>query len=280
MTDLVDLLQELSFTQYEARAYIALLGASDCNGYEVAKASGIPRANVYPVLERLASRHAIRRIETRKGTRYAAAPPEQLVDRLGEDYQHRLDKARHALRDFSAQSPDTAVINLRDRTELLSQARQLLADAQTHLLVAIQPTEAAELAPDLAATRDRGVHITTLCMQACEAECGGCAGDIHRYALAPCDGSRWLMLVADGQRVLAGEMHSDSARAVVTTQSLIVELAAAYIRQSLALATMAGALGERFDGLLSAQTRKVLDDLHPEDGFLSWLRHVAGRETV
>ena len=37
-------LQELGFSQYEAQAYIALLQKNPLNGYELAKASGIPRA--------------------------------------------------------------------------------------------------------------------------------------------------------------------------------------------------------------------------------------------
>src|SRR5699024_8040095 len=76
-TEAPGLLQALGFSEYEARAYVALLGETDLNGYEVAKASGMPRANVYPVLERLVSRRAARRIETRAGRRYAAIPPEE-----------------------------------------------------------------------------------------------------------------------------------------------------------------------------------------------------------
>lgn len=281
MTELTDLLQKLNFTKYEARAYIAMLGAADCNGYEVAKASGIPRANVYPVLERLAARHAIRRIEARKGTRYAAYPPDRLLDRLGTDYQDDLDRARNAFRDFSAQTADATVVNLRDRPELLAEAHELLVAVDTELLIALQPREASALAPDLAAARDRGVRITTLCMEACATPCGGCAGDLHRYPLAPEDGSRWLILVADNRRVIAAELASgDAAQAIVTSQSLIVELAAAYIRQSLALGTLAGALGERFDGLLSEQAQKVLAGLQPEGGVLSWLQRVVRRENV
>lgn len=280
MADLADLLQQIGFTKYEARAYIALWGAADCNGYEVAKASGIPRANVYPVLERLASRHAIRRMETRKGTRYIANPPDQLFDRLEDGYQNSLDRARDAFRNLTAETPDVAVINLRDRAELFAEAHELLAGVRENLLVAIQPAEAAELAAGFAAVRNRGVSITTLCMEACEEECGGCAGSVHRYALAPCSGSRWLVLIADHQCMIAAEMGHGMAQAIATTQPLIVELGAAYIRQSLALATMAGALGEQFDGLLSAQARKVLDDVHPNGSFLDWLHSVVEHENA
>ena len=46
------LLERLGFTEYEARAYLTLLGRNPLTGYELAKLSGIPRPNVYPVLDR------------------------------------------------------------------------------------------------------------------------------------------------------------------------------------------------------------------------------------
>src|SRR5262245_66664186 len=58
MTDAAALLQELGFSEYEARAYVALLQRSPLNGYELAKASGLPRANGYSVLRTLEDRGA------------------------------------------------------------------------------------------------------------------------------------------------------------------------------------------------------------------------------
>ena len=53
MEPIVELLQKLGFGEYEARAYVALLQNRPLNGYELAKASGLPRANVYSVLQKL-----------------------------------------------------------------------------------------------------------------------------------------------------------------------------------------------------------------------------------
>ena len=53
MADVTALLQQLGFSEYEARAYLALLQRSPLNGYELAKVSGLPRANTYAVLQKL-----------------------------------------------------------------------------------------------------------------------------------------------------------------------------------------------------------------------------------
>jgi sugar-specific transcriptional regulator TrmB len=264
-------LQALGFTEYEARAYVTLVRGGRLNGYEVAKRSGIPRANVYAVLDKLVQRRAIRRYATREGARYAALPPERLLNGLNEAHTRALSDAQQALARLAPDAEATPVFHIADEAELLDQASMLIASASSHLLVAIQPIEAATLAPSLRAARERGVAITTLCMQACAAECGGCQGDIHRYCLAPA-AVRWLLLVVDDRRMLAAEMRAGEITAVTTEQRLITELAASYIRQSLALTLMAGELGEGFHGLLSEQALKVLDALHPEGGFLAHLK--------
>jgi sugar-specific transcriptional regulator TrmB len=269
--DLNTSLQELGFSEYEARAFAVLARDSGLNGYEVAKRSGIPRANVYAVLEKLVLRRAIRRYPTRQGTRYAALPPEQVLNDLNALHTRALADARNALARLTPEADTTPLFHIADEAELQEQARALIDSAATRLLVAIQPAEAALLAPALRAARERGVSITTLCMQACATECGGCQGDIHRYCLAPAD-TRWLLLVADDRHMLAAEMHKGEITAFATEQRLITELAAAYIRQSLALALMAGELDGDFRGLLSKQALKVLDALHPEGGFLAHLK--------
>ena len=53
MADVIALLLQLGFSEYEARAYLALLQRNPLNGYELAKVSGLPRANVYAVLQKL-----------------------------------------------------------------------------------------------------------------------------------------------------------------------------------------------------------------------------------
>lgn len=279
--DIHVLLQELGFGDYEARAYLSLVEAdTSCNGYEVAKAAGMPRANVYPVLEKLVERGAARRLDAPKGVRYAAIAPRRLIDLFEKRHRRTLKAVEDAFASITQHNKSTPVFNLQGQEELLAQARSDIDAAQTTLLVAIQPPEATALAQPLREARERGVTITTLCMEGCEAECGGCQGDIQRYCLTPGGGTRWLLLVADGRRMLAGELSPTQANAVATDQRLVVELAASYIRQSVALATVAGDLGERFHGLLSEEAHRILDALHPEGDFFDRLEQIAGARTA
>lgn len=250
-------LQALGFTDYEARAYVGLLEAGEVTGYALAKATGIPRANIYAVLEKLAERGAVLRGQGQAGTTWTAVPADTLLGSLGRRHARSLAEAARVLADVGRGEAPTTVFNLHG-DELVERAGQLIDAAHDELLVAIQPSEAARLAAPLREARERGVTITTLCLEACDAPCGGCQGELHRRQLAPDDDSRWLVLAADGRQALVGQWRPARAEGVATTHPLVVELAGAYIRQSLTLALLDDELAGRFEELLSGQARRWL----------------------
>ncbi len=55
---ILETLKNLNFTEYEAKAYLALLEESPLTGYAVAKNSGVPRSRIYEILDQ--SRHTRR----------------------------------------------------------------------------------------------------------------------------------------------------------------------------------------------------------------------------
>lgn len=275
MTGAVALLQQLGFSEYEARGYIALLQRSPLNGYELAKASGVPRANVYAVLQKLEDRGAIVRLDTPSGARYAPVLPKELTRRLGDSFQDTLQAAQHALSELARPADYEYVWNVRDYPVLLEHARAMVDGAREHLLVAIGRQEAGALADRFAEAEARGVAVTTLCLEACPSECGGCRGGIYRYRVAPEQRQRWLVLVPDSAEVLAGEIGSDQAAlAIRTHQRLLVDLVSWYIRHSVALAALLDDLGDRLPDSLAPETRAILQAIGPDARNGGWLGHM------
>jgi predicted DNA-binding transcriptional regulator len=273
--DTIAALQQLGFSEYEARAYAALVSEGELNGYGLAKKTGIPRANVYAVAEKLLARGALLRIEHEAGQRYAAVPPAQLLRRLETEHRRALETAQQTLTRHAPRREPAPVFNLRG-SELLAKGEQLIGESRDSLLVAIQPDDASALAPALQQAADRGVRITTLCLQGCEGLCGGCQGNVHRYALAP-GGARWLVLVADQAIALVGQVGDGLSEGMTTRQQLVVELAADFVRQNLGLAAVCQGLGSRLTDLLPAQVLAQLNDLYPDGGFPAYLRALGGQ---
>lgn len=276
MSEQIDQLRELGFSEYEARAYLALLHTSPMNGYEVAKASGLPRANVYGVLQKLEDRGAIVRVDAPEGTRYAPVPSDELVNQLHDRYEETLRAARSSLRAASKPPEYEYVANVRGASTLLEHAGVLVDAAREQLMVALWPPESQALSENLARAQDRGVDITTLCLAACVQECGRCRGHIHRYSVQPDDSARWLVIVADGGEVLTGQMGPGAeGQAIRTRQPLLVDLSAWFIRHSIALAALLEDLGGRLPALLKPETRTILASAGPGGQKGDWLAYMS-----
>src|SRR3954467_6871650 len=98
MADVIALLQQLGFSEYESRAYLALLQRNPLNGYELAKLSRLPRANIYAVLQKLEERGAIVRLDQLNGMRYAPIAPTELTQRVATRFQQTLNNDVLAVR--------------------------------------------------------------------------------------------------------------------------------------------------------------------------------------
>lgn len=268
-------LRRLGFSQYEARVYLALLKRHPLTGYEVAKVSRVPRPNVYSVLQRLEHRGAVLRVEREGAVRYTCVPPPELVRGLENRFHQAVEAARRAMEEVTSPPEDGYVWSIRGAVALLEHARAIIHQASQSLVLAIWPSEATALAESLRDADRRGVQMTTLCLAACARECGGCAGRIYRYRVAPEGALRWLILVEDGQEVLCGEIGlGDDGLAVRTRQRLLVDLVPSYVRHTVAVAAVLADLGGGLEGLLRPETRAILTSLARGAGEGGWLEEM------
>lgn len=259
----IEQLQHIGFSQYEAQAYIALLKTSPMNGYELAKASGIPRSNIYTVLQKLEERGAVLRVDSPDSIRFAPIDPKELLFHLKQKYNYVLESAGNALSETVVNPAVEQIMNTRGYPVLLDHARAVISGSDEKLLVGIWPEEARELSKDIHEAKARGVQITTLCLKGCLQECPDCAGKIFRYSLAPSKNNRWLVLVGDETEVLAGEITpAQQAHAIRTRQNMLVSLTTGYLQNSIALASIFSDLGDRLDSMINPEIKKALEELY------------------
>jgi predicted transcriptional regulator len=271
----IEQLQQLGFSQYEAQAYVALLKRSPLTGYELAKVSGIPRPNIYPVVARLEERGAVVRLEEAGATQYAPVAADELMERLQSQLHSSLEAARSSLSQIGQVSEHEHIWNTRGYAAMLEHAQTLVDNAEVELLAAVWPQEAEALAASLRSAEGRGVKVNTLCLAGCAQECGHCRGQVHRYPVAPRLQERWLVLVPDQHEVLAGEIKpAGETLAVRTCQKMLVALSTWYIRHSIALAALMRDAGEQIEALLTPETRAELELVGPGGADGGWLEHM------
>jgi len=98
-TDVADLVR-LGMTQYEAAAYVGLLGREQATPTLVARVSGLPRQRAYDVLATLAERGLVTPVPG-KGVAYAARPPAEVLDRLVALRRARLEQQQQLAEDLA-----------------------------------------------------------------------------------------------------------------------------------------------------------------------------------
>lgn len=252
-------LHELGFSEYESRAYVTLLREGQMTGYQLAKASGVPRPNIYGVLERLERRGAVTRVKTADGAIYAARPGEEMISGLSRTLERRLGEAGEALARLASAAPGGQVWNIEGYDAVLSAADEVMQSAQHELIAGLWAPEARRLTGTLANAEGRGVEVTTLCLQGCGEECGGCRGELYRYPATPTPTARWLVVAADGSQLIVGQMHAngDGAAAVTRLQALVT-VGAQYLRNAIAAAELLRSLGPDTLQFLDDRARRAL----------------------
>ncbi len=87
--DMVERLVRLGLTQYEARAYVALIRRDGSTPAEVAKVAGVPRPRIYDVIASLVAKGLVSERPGRTA-KFAATPPEEATSTLLNLHRERL----------------------------------------------------------------------------------------------------------------------------------------------------------------------------------------------
>ncbi|GMA49613.1 hypothetical protein GCM10025857_09700 [Alicyclobacillus contaminans] len=241
MSALESLLQKAGFTDYEARAYVALLNKSPQTGYELAKTSRIPRGNIYSVLQKLEDRGAATRIAGRDVVKYAAVNPELVVRRMRTSFLATMDDVERQARHFAQTAAEEAIEVFDGYENLLWFAADAIERARERLRLVAHRQDAAALVERIGSLAGLPPR-TTVCLSQCARDCALCGSDVRKItAPAPCD-SRGLLVVADDTWCVAGDVGDAKVTGIRTSLPVLVRLAGAFVDQCVHSGAVPGAL--------------------------------------
>jgi sugar-specific transcriptional regulator TrmB len=96
MESVVEKLQRIGLTEYEAKAYLALMNTHLNTATNVAEKSGVPRTKIYTVLESLANKGWVH-IYSGVPLLFKAADPREIFEKIKEDYSQFLESIKTTL---------------------------------------------------------------------------------------------------------------------------------------------------------------------------------------
>lgn len=131
---LIESLQRLGFTDYEAKAYLALASGYPATAYEVAKVSGLPRANVYSVLRTLELKGAIQPVgETPR--RYAPIDPEEFFGRFARNTASLCTSLAQQVKTQTHPNEDMFVWHYSGEADVTQKVNELVRNAKSSVWI-------------------------------------------------------------------------------------------------------------------------------------------------
>lgn len=221
-------LQALGLTEYEARAYVALLGLGRAQPAKIARASRIPRPKVYETLERLEARGLATRTQSAP-LEYAPLSTREYIARAEREFTGRIEGLERALSRLTPDPAPEAVYPLRGEGAILGLIEDIVSNARRSLHLAGD----AGILDGLEARVGRGVNVVR-----------GALEGLPPIAAA---GQDPLLVARDGEAAVVAHMVVDNQvepHGVHTHNPVIVRLVEGYValaaREDTGLAARAG----------------------------------------
>jgi sugar-specific transcriptional regulator TrmB len=157
--DIVQLLLKLGLTEYEAKAYLALLKENPVNGYILSKNSGIPRSRIYDVLQSLIVKGLV--FKSLDGSSdFYPLDLDLFISRIERESQETLAAFKSRTDAFLGPSADNRSIKqITGQDNLFRVARDMIAGAKQRISLYIWEPEAEVIYPTLLKAHEKGTFI-------------------------------------------------------------------------------------------------------------------------
>ena len=235
----LELLKDAGLSGYEGKAYLALLASGQpLNGYEVAKASGVPRSTVYETLSKLVARGAAFEVTATPGAiSYVPLPAEALIGRLRRQTHDTIGGLESILPTIGKAFQARVVQHLTGRDEVISRAIDVVESAAATLWMSVWPNESGDFVASVDAALARSVDVFTIAY----GDVSPLGGRVYTHSYSSPDvveerlACRLSIVVADHKQALIAGVTSDAVWGMWSDDAAVALLAAEHVRHDIAL---------------------------------------------
>lgn len=211
-------MNQLGFTNYEAKTYLYLLQNNPATRYELSKYSGVPRSAIYSVINKLEKDGLVNAIHS-EPKRYIPLPLEQMTKLLETRHKDILKEFRENLAHFESDSQMDHLWNIRGYENLILKAKELIREAKDSIYLSVWKREAILLRKELERAEAKGVKIVIFTF----IELPFSVGRVLSHNLREEDLERvWdhkIILCVDQKELLMGEADTQNPKNVAWTHN-------------------------------------------------------------
>jgi sugar-specific transcriptional regulator TrmB len=257
-SDPIDKLVKIGFSEYEAKAYTALLRESPVTGYQIAKISGVPRSMIYEVVGKLTARGAAMTLRQEGSTKYAPVPAKEFLAQLQREYEELITSLKDDLAAIDSASDLEYVWNIMGHENIMAKAEEMVDQARDRIYMTLLPATFPALEPALQKAIGRGVSVVIYSTTDLSLPGGRVVVSPVPVEVQERLEGLWLVLVVDGEEALIGELLTENqARASWTGSPLFVFVAEHHLRTDLYLPHVLDLLGDQAWDVIREEDREL-----------------------
>ncbi len=160
-SELVKSFSYLGLTNYEARAYIALLQRHPVNGHEISRMSGVPGPKIYETLGRLAVKGLVTPLQTDPVT-YEPLPYAEFLKYKQGELNNNIRFLQENLGKLVTTESPHMVWRITGYGALMIKAAEIIDKSEREILASFWEDQAGDIAGSLARAVARGVKVNSM----------------------------------------------------------------------------------------------------------------------
>ncbi len=232
--EIIEAIENLGLSSYEAKAYFALLSESPLTGYKLSKNSGVPRSRIYETVEKLTTKGLVLTLEG-ETTLLKPVSFESFLKKKEKESKQNINFLKEILPQLKKPVEAQGIWNISGRDQLFENINHLISKSKSHIYLAGYDSDILLLEGALSKAEKREVSVF-----------GVYSGekipsletlDLHQGL--PCSSCRDIALSIDSEKAIVGyTFPSDGARIAVTINPGIIHVAEDYIKHEIFLSRM------------------------------------------
>jgi sugar-specific transcriptional regulator TrmB len=263
---LVEHFMYIGFSEYEARAYVALIGNHPATAYEIARASGIPTSKIYEVLSRLEEKEMASAVGDGGKRKYIPAEPVEFAESFEAKVRGTLGLLREGLAGIKGKAGQCHFWTMKDRDHIMDRAVRMAEGAERTVLLSAWAEEMEHLSAALRRAASRGVRIAVVHFGTPRVKVGQVFQHPAEHTLYRERGERGLALVADAAQALMGSVAEGGGADGIWSENMgFVTLVEDYIRHDIYVMKVTRRFDRELTRVFGKDYKKLRDVFRDED---------------
>jgi sugar-specific transcriptional regulator TrmB len=251
--DIVQAIENLGLSTYEAKAYFALLSESPLTGYKLSKNSGVPRSRIYETIEKLSAKGLVLSQEG-ETTLLIPASLESFLEKKEKESKRNIGFLKEVLPHLKQPAEAQGIWTVSGRDQIFETINHIIFQARNHIYLVSFDSDIRFFKEALYEAEKRQVLIYG-------AYCGEKIfklENLYPHQGLPCSSCRDIALSIDSEQAIVGcTFPSDGAKIAMTKNPGIIHVAEDYIKHEIFLSK----LFEKFDKVPSDEINSIYQEI-------------------